>query len=273
MVWSQETELSGLGAAEALGAIADLSDDAIIVCDSEGRVRTWNAGAERLFGLPSPSAAGRPLAGLFADHVRAAVEGVVERVEAGELVRHFDTEVRRSDGLPVPVSLSLRSVVGRTGDLPGMVALLRDTTEQRLAQAMLAEVEVRVEEGEALAHVGSWMWDRRTGVVQWSQEFHRIHGVDPLEFGGTLEAYLDVVHPADRAGLRDAMARSVGSGRPLDEQYRVAPPGGAVRVVHVRGQPTPDSSGAVVGLRGIGQLSAVTDQVADPGDEIAPRIG
>ena len=47
-----------------------------------------------------------------------------------------------------------------------------------------------MEEGEALAHIGSWLWDLRTGAVQWSAEFHRIHGVDPLDFDGTFESHL-----------------------------------------------------------------------------------
>lgn len=69
-----------------------------------------------------------------------------------------------------------------------LVAVVRDITEQRLARAILAEVEFRLREGEALSHIGSWLWDLRTGAVQWSTEFHRIHGVDPFDFDGTFDS-------------------------------------------------------------------------------------
>jgi PAS domain S-box-containing protein len=130
---------------------------------------------------------------------------------------------------------------------------VRDVTEQRLAQAALAEAEGRLEEGEALAHVGSWLWDVRTGAVQWSTEFHRIHGVEPLDFDGTFESHLAVVHPADRDRLRGEMERSVATGRSLLQEYRIVRPDGEWRLVRVRAQPALGSDGTTVGLRGSGQ--------------------
>jgi PAS domain-containing protein len=91
----------------------------------------------------------------------------------------------------------------------------RDVTEERVAQATLAEVEKRLEDGEALAHVGSWLWDVRTGAVQWSTEFHRIHGIEPLEFDGTFESHLAAIDARDREQVKGEMQRSVTLGRPF----------------------------------------------------------
>ncbi len=240
---------------DVVGAIIDTCDDAILVCDRDGRTTTWSATAERLFGCPASYALGQSLPLLFANHVRRDLDALMSRAMSGDRILHFESEVLRTDGMPVPVSLSLCPVAGTSGATAGVVVVVRDVTEQRLAQATLAEVEVRQREGEALAHIGSWLWDVRTGVVQWSIEFHRIHGVDPLEFGGTLEAYLDLVHPEDRARLHAAMEASAKSRRPLEEEYRVAPgqPVDDLGRVVVRAQPTVGSAGTVIGLRGIGQ--------------------
>ena len=240
---------------DVVGAIIDTCDDAILVCDRDGRTTTWSATAERLFGCPASYTLGQSLPLLFANHVRRDLDALMSRAMSGDRILHFESEVLRTDGMPVPVSLSLCPVAGTSGATAGVVVVVRDVTEQRLAQATLAEVEVRQREGEALAHIGSWLWDVRTGVVQWSIEFHRIHGVDPLEFGGTLEAYLDLVHPEDRARLHAAMEASAKSRRPLEEEYRVAPgqPVDDLGRVVVRAQPTVGSAGTVIGLRGIGQ--------------------
>ena len=240
---------------DVVGAIIDTCDDAILVCDRDGRTTTWSATAERLFGCPASYVLGQSLPLLFANHVRRDLDALMSRAMSGDRILHFESEVLRTDGMPVPVSLSLCPVAGTSGATAGVVVVVRDVTEQRLAQATLAEVEVRQREGEALAHIGSWLWDVRTGVVQWSIEFHRIHGVDPLEFGGTLEAYLDLVHPEDRARLHAAMEASAKSRRPLEEEYRVAPgqPVDDLGRVVVRAQPTVGSAGTVIGLRGIGQ--------------------
>jgi PAS domain S-box-containing protein len=240
-----------------LDAFVETSDDAMVSHDAEGNVTTWNQTAERLFGYPADEILGEPYGALFPDHVRDDVRSVIERVMAGDRVKHFETEILRKDGMPMPISMSLCPVCD--GEVPvASILIARDITEQRLAQATLAEVEARVRESEAMAHVGSWLWDLRTGAVQWSDEFHRIHGVDPLEFDGTIESHIRAVHADDQDRVRAAIDESVASGRPFEDEYRVVRPDREIRIVHARAQPTVGSSGSVLGLRGIGQ--DVTDR-------------
>lgn len=241
-------------------AVVEISDDAILTCEADGTIDTWGTTAERLFGRPARDVLGEPLARLFPAHLCQEVQTILATVIAGDQVRHFESEVVRPDGMPVPVSLSLSPLLATDGTSPAAVVVVRDVTEQHLAQATLAEVEARLEEGEALAHVGSWLWDLRTGAVQWSAEFYRIHGVDPLDFGGTLESHLASVHAADRDRVRALMDRSVTAGRPFAAEYRVVRADRQVRVVRVQAQPTLGSAGTAVGLRGIGQ--DVTERTA-----------
>jgi PAS domain S-box-containing protein len=266
-----------------LETIVDLSDDAIVVCDCGGRITSWGAAAERLFGQPAEDAIGGLLAGFFSAHLRDEVGTVTSLVTGGERIRHFETEILRPDGLPIPVSLSLCRVGVVEADV-AVVVIARDLTEQHLAQATLAEVDARIEEGEALAHVGSWMWDVRTGAIQWSSEFHRIHGVDPLEFDGTLESHLERVHPDDRADVRQAMLDAVETGQLFDRTYRVVSSSGPITDVYVRARPTFDSAGRAIGLRGIGHqitdrpradngTSVLADQASDPGHQIPGDVG
>jgi PAS domain S-box-containing protein len=252
---------SGAMAPDALvGAIIEMSDDAIVTCNARGRVTSWSPTAERLFGRVASAVLNGPLELLFPEHLADEVRRIIATVLAGDRVRNFETEVLRPDGMPLPVSLSLSPVFDSAGMPLGAVVLARDVTEQHLAQATLAEIDARMEEGEALAHIGSWLWDLRTGAVQWSAEFHRIHGVDPLEFDGTFESHLGLIHPEDRAAARAAMVASVESGRQFNGEYRVVRPDGEVHLIQVRAQPTFGSSGKAVGLRGIGQDVTPTDR-------------
>jgi PAS domain S-box-containing protein len=254
--------------AALLEAFVETSDDAMVSHDAEGNVTTWNQTAERLFGYPAHEIIGSPYTELFPDHVRDKVRAIVETVRAGDRVKHFETEILRKDGMPMPISMSLCPVFD--GDVVPVATVLvaRDITEQRLAQATLGEVEARVRESEAMAHVGSWLWDRRTGAVQWSDEFHRIHGVDPLDFDGTFESHIGTVHPEDRDRVCGAVEESVASARPFEVVYRIVRPDHEIRVVHARAQPTVGSAGTVIGLRGIAQ--DVTDRrVSDAEDSVA----
>jgi len=244
--------------AALLEAIVDASGDAVLSHDAAGTILSWDRTAERFFGYAAAEVVGQSSLSLFAEHLRSDVRAVFVRVAAGDRVSNFECEILRKDGMPMLISLSLSPVFGDGGIPAASVLIARDITEQRLAQAALAEVEARVRDSEALAHVGSWLWDRRTGVVQWSDEFHRIHGVDPLDFDGTIESHVASVHPEDRERVRAALEASVESGRPFEEEYRIVRPDKEVRRVRARAQPTIGSDGAGLGLRGIGQ--DVTDR-------------
>jgi PAS domain S-box-containing protein len=253
-------------------AVVDASDDAVFSLDPDGRVTSWNRSSERIFGYPAGEVTGRASSMLFPAHLRPQVVAVLAAVAGGDQVDHFETEIQRRDGMPAPVSLSARPVVDAEGRAVASAVIARDITEQRLAQATLAEIEARVRDSEALAHAGGWLWDLGTGTVQWTDELHRIHGIDPLDFDGTLESHLATVHSDDRGRVRAAMRSCVTSGRPFEEEYRVVRPSGDIRWLHARAVPTVGSAGAVVGLRGIGQ--DVTDRrisrPARPRDGAAP---
>ncbi len=251
---------AGPGADALLEAVIQTSDDAILVADPGGQVASWSGACERVFGRPEGAALGRPVDELFAEHLRRDVRAALARSASGERVRRLDTEVLRPDGLPMPVSVSLCAVAGAGGRPAGAVLVARDVTEQVVAQATLAEVERRLEEGEALAGVGSWLWDVRTGVVQWSPELHRIHGVDPPDFEGTLEAHLAPVLAEDLPGVQAAIQGAVRTGRRWAGAYRIRRPDGDVRALRVRTEPTFGSAGTVVGLRGVAQ-----DAAGEPG--------
>jgi PAS domain S-box-containing protein len=236
-----------------LEAFAESASDALLGDDLEGRVTTWNRSAERIFGYPEGEILGQPTRQLFPEHLQPELDDVYAGVRAGDQIDHLETEARRRGGMPISVSLSIRALVDGAGRTVGTVSIAQDLTERRLAQASLAEVEARLRGGEAQIHVGRWLWDVGTDAVQWSDELHRIHGVEPLEFSGTLEGHLSCAHPQDRERLRDVMVAAVASGRPFEQEYRIIRPDGGERSLYLRGEPTMTSTGTVIGLRGIAQ--------------------
>ncbi len=251
---------------QVLAGAIELSDDAIFTCEIDGTIATWSSTSERLLGHRSGAVVGRRLDVLFPVHLRFDVASVCDAARAGDRIVRHETEVVRADGMPIPIWLSECPLFDSDGMALGYVVLLRDITEQRLAQASLAEVESRLEQAETMAHVGSWLWDLRTGAVQWSAEFHRIHGVDPHDFDGTLDAHLSRIHPLHRAAVEAAIDEAMASGRPFEEEYKIVRPDDDERVLRVRAQPTFGSAGTPVGLRGIGQ--DVTDQAGDSGQPV-----
>jgi PAS domain S-box-containing protein len=248
-----------------LNAILESTQDAIYTLDAKGVIRTWNPGAERLYGYDAHEAMGLPGLSLVPDAAHDDAHMALECVLAGEPVQFFETEARRKDGVLVPVSLNLWPVRDRGGRVVGVSVIACDQTEERLAEATLAEREVRLRESESLAHVGGWVWDVATGAVQWSEELHRIHGLDPAQFAGTLEAHLELIHPDDRERVRAAMVSAVAKPGGFQAEYRIVRPDGELRRLYARGEVAlaPSDAVTVAGLRGICQDVTERTQAAD----------
>jgi diguanylate cyclase (GGDEF)-like protein/PAS domain S-box-containing protein len=237
-----------------LVAIVERSSDAILTWDRSGNLLTWNRSAERLWGWGPGEVLGRSAVDLlFPDHLRGRAAKLTERVIAGEALEDFELEARRRDGHPVDITVTCFPLIDEAGAIRGASLIARDVSEQRLYQATLAQSEARLQEAEALAHAGMWLWDTASDTVQWSDELHRIHGLEPRHFDGNLAGHLAPVVAEDRSRVAEAMAAALRTGRDLDVAYRIARPSGEVRWVSSRGNVTVDSSGRRVGLRGICQ--------------------
>jgi len=228
-----------------LAAIVQSCNDAIYSVDRNGDIRAWNPAARALFGYDATEVLGWRSTRLFPEDRWADQEVVLRRVLGGEVLGHVETDVLRADGASVPALLTVSPIRDLQARVIGASVIARDVTEQRLALATLADSEQRLRESEALAHVGSWVVDLATGVVQWSEELHRIHGVHPDEFEGTLDAALAFVHPDDRPAALPAA--------PREAEFRIVRRDGTVRWLFSRGQHVLDGRSAVIGMRGICQ--------------------
>jgi PAS domain S-box-containing protein len=107
------------------------------------------------------------------------------------------------------------------------------------------------------ASLGTWHYDLRTEVLTWDEHAAALAGITLAEFGGTLQAFLDVVHPDDRERVLQSLTSSVLEGVPLEVSYRVVRPDSTERTLLIRGKVLRGRSGRVVRL--VGACLDVTD--------------
>ena len=237
-----------------LTALLESSHDGISAVDPRGVIRNWSPGAERLYGYAAHEAVGLPYTSLFPDNRHDEAAMALECALAGEPVSLFDTEARRKGGALVPAVLNLWPVWDRRGKVAGVSAIARDVTEETLAQEALADSQARLRDTEGMARVGHWVWDVGSDAVQWSEGLHRIFGIDPVHFGGTLEAHLEAIHPSDRPRVRAEMHEAVSASLPFTSRYRILRPDGTTSWLDSRAAGAPGATaGTVAGLRGICQ--------------------
>ncbi len=124
----------------------------IVVMDRRGNIRTWNSGAENIFGYTNEEIIGRPISTLFTMDDRN--HGVPEREldtarrkgRADDIRWH-----RRKDGTSFWADGVMTPILGAAGELAGYVKILRDATEQRQTEMEVARL-ARVDSLTGLAN-------------------------------------------------------------------------------------------------------------------------
>jgi PAS domain S-box-containing protein len=118
-------------ARQQLAAIVESSNDAIISKDLNGRITSWNTGAERLYGYTAEEVIGRPVSILVPPDVSDKFPAIMERLKRGERIEHDETVRVRKDGRRVDVSLTISPVRDADGQVVGASKIARDITARK----------------------------------------------------------------------------------------------------------------------------------------------
>ena len=101
--------------------------------------------------------------------------------------------------------------------------------------------------------MGSWEWIIPTGELLWSDEIFSLFGLPIDAFGASYSAFLERVHPDDRALVEEAVRLAVEEGADYAIDHRIVRPDGAIRFVHEYGEVERDRAGVPLRMRGIVQ--------------------
>jgi hypothetical protein len=132
---------------------------------------------------------------------------------------------------------------------------VRDTVERRRLRATttaLSETRERMRFALEAAAVGTWESDVVSGTVVWSDILERLHGLSPGRFGGTVEAFIELVHPDDRARVGEQTAQFWSSSADSRLEYRVIWPDGSVHWIASVGRTFSNEAGKPLRAAGVG---------------------
>jgi PAS domain S-box-containing protein len=117
-----------------LAAIVESSDDAILTKDLQGRITSWNNGAQRIFGYTADEVIGRPVTVLIPADRLDEEPGILARIGRGERIDHYETVRQRKDGRLINISLTVSPLRDPSGKIIGASKVARDITERHQAQ-------------------------------------------------------------------------------------------------------------------------------------------
>jgi PAS domain S-box-containing protein len=117
-----------------LAAIIDWSDDAIFSETIDGRIISWNPGAERLFGYAGSEAVGLSMFMLVPPERRRELKDLLGRVWQGESINQFETVRVRKDGTEIDVSVTISPVRNARGEITAVSVVAQNITARKDAE-------------------------------------------------------------------------------------------------------------------------------------------
>jgi len=177
-------ETSGSNSYQLL--VQSILDYAIFLVDPQGRIRSWNAGAEQIHGHRAADIVGRPFSLLHTEGERAAGRPeLILHMAAAHGRFQEEAERLRRDGSRFWAHVVCDAVRDEQGHLLGFAMVTRDITERRLTEQRLREVERRFRLFvDGVTDCAICMLDPNGVVTDWNAGAERIKGYTASEIIG-----------------------------------------------------------------------------------------
>ncbi len=178
----------------------------------DGRIRRMDSAARRLWDL---------------EHTPDRVQDLWVDGDATTLVPAPPVRARLADGSERSVDVR---VIAQGDGISIQVAPADDLDVDELRDRAN-----QLEEAQRMSSLGSWSWDIKQDVVEWSDELYRLYGVEPEAFEANYEAFINGGHPDDRGMVNETVQNAFQTGSPWHFEHRLVQPDGTVRWLQALG--------------------------------------
>ena len=250
-IYRKHTEEQLRQSEERYRRLTEAAVEGVLIHD-QGVVLEANPACARIFGYELHELEGRNLLDLVP--TPESREVILRHMRSGSS-ESYEVTGRRKDGSLVIAELTARATFYRGKAV--RVATINDVTVRRQAEEELRRREAQLAEAQAIAHVGSFVWDFASNRLEGSDELYRIYGFEP----GTAiapGAILARVHPEDAELVRRTIDEAVQHGTAFIVEHRIVRPPGDVRIFRVEGRVVVNDAGVPAQMIGAGQ--DVTEQ-------------
>lgn len=212
---------------------------------------TWSARCKAIYGLPedAPITYEGFLRALHPED-RPGIEAALQAAMESGADYRVEKRILRPDG-SVRWTASLgRCFTDEAGHPLLLAGATMDITDRKAVEEALRQSREDLDHAQEVGQIGSWRLNIRTGELSWSDEAHRIFGIQkgtPLNY----QSFLSAVYQEDR-GYVDECWQAALAGEPYDIEHRICV-AGEVKWVREKASLEFDERGHLLGGFGITQ--------------------
>ncbi|MGL4504029.1 MAG: PAS domain S-box protein [Planktothrix sp.] len=123
-----------------LAAIVESSEDGIIGKTLEGKIISWNKGAEQIYGYSETEVKDFPFSLLTLSERSSEVPQILASIQSGGSIDHYETVHIRKDGQHIDVSLTISPMKDERGNITGISTISRDISYQKRIEKTLEQL-------------------------------------------------------------------------------------------------------------------------------------
>ncbi|GHC80213.1 hypothetical protein GCM10007320_21740 [Pseudorhodoferax aquiterrae] len=238
-----------------LRAVLDTAVDGIISADRSGRILSFNASAERIFGWSAQTVVGR--------NIDLLMTAVPDGLDAAERAEHLQSRLAGLVGASREVSgrhrdgrvIALRLAISRTegqGE-PLYLGIVTDISERKAIETALRNREAQYRTLIANMPGVAFRSEARTHarMLFVSERVEDLTGWPAAEFVGNLRSLEALIPPADRQARNAAIALALAQDQPYAVEYRIRRADGAERWIAESAGGVRDADGQLQWIDGV----------------------
>ncbi|MBF0384073.1 MAG: PAS domain S-box protein, partial [Magnetococcales bacterium] len=207
-------------------AVLDNVTDGIAACNSKGNLSLFNRAARNFHGIDQedlPSSVWSKTYDLFLPDGQTPIptnEIPLFRAFNGENVQNEEMIIVPMDREKRLILASGQALYDPEGHKLGAVVSMHDITERRINEQRIIESQIRLEQAQAIAHLGHWTWDKMTQKITCSKECFNILGCDQETWVPTGENFRENMPIEDLKSLDEACQKGFETGESFEIDCR-----------------------------------------------------
>lgn len=202
--------------------IANQTDNAVLLTDTDGRVSWINPSFTRITGHTQQSLVGQGIKDVFQseivvdEHLHQMLNSIREGLPFAQELQHLNASGER-------YWLDLRSspFTDEVGELQGFVIIAVDITQQKESEVKLARQQELLEQMSLQARIGAWEYDVEADVLYWSNMTKFIHEVQDSYQPKLSESYRFYKEGPSRERIQAVVSQAIETGEPWNEEFQL----------------------------------------------------